>query len=127
MQQKKLNETHNFLVNAQGLSVPEGNIVIFPNGIDELLFEFTMNGLLNGDDEAVKLYFFTQKPLEKDAQTLWLGNEEIRLDVIGYYRELAKKIDVMLTVVYESDSDFVSEESLGYEKNRIGQSWNTTA
>ncbi len=116
MQQKKLNETHNFLVNAQGLSVPEENIVIFPNGIDELLFEFTMNGLLNGDDEAVKLYFFTQKPLEKDAQTLWLGNEEIRLDVIGYYRELAKKIDVTLTVVYESDSDFVSEESLGYEK-----------
>ena len=95
----------------------EGNICVFPNGINELMLECVLNSVIDGDSEkSVILYFFTNSPISKDAKTFLLNDFEIRKDVLSYYADLAKKCDISWHVVYEVDQNFVNEQSLGFLK-----------
>lgn len=43
--QKKINEMHDFLISDAGGSWAEKDIVIFPNGVDEAMLSFVLEGL----------------------------------------------------------------------------------
>lgn len=45
-----------------------------------------------------------------------LGDEEIRKEIIEYYQGLFEKIGSSLKVFYEVDSEYISENALGYER-----------
>ena len=118
--QKKLIEMQNFLAGNAGGFVPERNICIFPNGVSELLLESVLNNMLDGSAgekvDEVLLYFCTETPVLDDESSLWLSGEEIRKDVIDYYIRLFGEMGIGFQQIFDSDHDFVSEESLGYEK-----------
>ena len=118
--------------------VQEEKIVLFPNGLSELLLETVLNNIIeevsagDGIDEAtedvdeVLLYFCTQKEADLNTElsdsacpgveVVRLGEDEVRKEVIAYYTELAAQLGVRLRVVYETDGELVSEEELGWEK-----------
>lgn len=51
--QKILEETHSFLTTKEGELIPEQDIIILPNGTNELLLESTLNGIVDEQpDEA---------------------------------------------------------------------------
>lgn len=125
--QKKLEDIHNELLNKG-----DSHVMAFANGIDELMLEYALNNILDGNagekasgarDVSVLLYFCARTPEElrakmadADCDVVRLGENEIRRDVIAYYADLAKKCDVDFQVLYDSDRKMVSEESLGYEE-----------
>ena len=128
-QQKRLVEKYNFRTNKQE---PDRTIV-FPNGVSELFLEGVLNNVLDDateKDEAceVLLYFCALKENDLCAELsgscipgieiVKLGTEEIRKDVIEYYENLAEKMDVILQVEFEADSEYVCEKELGYEPVR---------
>ena len=118
--QKKLIEMQEFLISEEGGSLPERNVCVFPNGVSELLLEYGLNNIFDGKagDEAdsILLYFCTERPVRDDDSSVWLGGEEIRREVISYYENLAKKCGIGFQVIFDSDSEFVAEEALGWEK-----------
>ena len=72
---------------------------------------------------SVLLYFCARseadlnaKMADADCEVVRLGENEIRRDVIAYYAELAERFGLDFQIVYDWDSEWVSEESLGYEK-----------
>lgn len=65
---------------------------------------------------SILLYICTLRPVAEDEKTFWLGGEEIRRDVIRHYEELAAECGIDMQVIFDSDSEMVSEEELGYEK-----------
>ena len=131
-QQKKLVAMHDYLTSEAGGSVSERNIIIFPNGVPELLLESVLNGVFDSaaeeDSSEVLLYFCAMTEADLNAElsdsyvsgveVVRLGNDEIRKDVIAYYAALAEKMGIGFQVRYESDCELVREEVLGYE--RIG-------
>lgn len=66
------------------------------------------NGLL--------LYTCTLQPVGDGEESFWLGGEEIRRDVILHYQELAAECGIDMQVVFDFDSEMVSEEELGWEE-----------
>lgn len=113
--QKKLDDLHNSLLEKDGW-----NVTCMANGADEFMLEYALNNVLNentGDEVGgVLLYFCTEKPVSENDETFFLNKWEIRKDVISYYAELLKKSGIDFQVIYDSDSNFVSEEDLGYEE-----------
>ena len=130
--QLKVEKMYDFLTSESDWRVPEKNIVMFPNGIDELFFESVLNGVFDEaaeDDGEVLLYFCAKAESDLYAElsdceiagveVVRLGEDEIRKDVIAYYAEkLADMLGVKCRVMYEADGEFVREEMLGYEKVR---------
>ncbi|MBQ7753110.1 MAG: hypothetical protein IJR80_05585, partial [Treponema sp.] len=86
--QKKLNDLFDSLIEKDGWHVTS-----LANGTDELMLEYALNNILDGNagEEAsgVMLYFCTEKPLPASEETFWLCGNEIRKDVIEYYSQLA--------------------------------------
>ena len=129
--QKKLIDKHAFLSSDEGGAIPERNIIIFPNGVNELFLEGVLNGVFDSaaeeDDSEILLYFCAKTECDLHAElsdsccegveVIRLGKDEIRKDVIAYYAEkLAGMLGVKCRVVYEADDALVSEETLGYER-----------
>ena len=128
--QKKLVDIHDFLTSTAGGAVPERNIVIFPNGVHELLLESALNGIFDAaaeeDESEVLLYLCAATEADLHAElsdsacagveVVRLGSDEVRKDVIAYYAELAEKLEIGFRMVYAADSELVSESALGYEK-----------
>lgn len=132
--QKKLEDFHDSLW--QTGEYQPGNIVAFPNGVQELFLELALNEAVDklcaeSDEESdvigkILLYFCARTKSDLDAelsnsytsevQAVRLGNDEVRKDVIEYYQGLCKRCDIDMQVVYDWDGDFVSQESLGWEK-----------
>ena len=112
--QRKLVAKYDFLVDEGGFE-PCG-IVMFPNGMHELLLESALNNALEEVSDEVLLYLCTESPPAPDAEVVRLGTEEIRRDVIAYYAGLAEELGVRLCVEHEADTQLVSEEALGYER-----------
>ena len=127
--QKKLEDLHNELLKKD---CKDGwHVTCFANGIDELTLEYALNNIFEGNagDEAdsvrhvnVLLYFCARceadlnaKMADADCDVVRLGENEIRREVISYYEELSKKLELEMQVVYDVDGELVSEESLGYE------------
>ena len=113
--QKKLNDLFDSLIEKNGW-----HVTCLANGTDELMLEYALNNILDGNagDEAsgVMLYFCTEKPLPASEETFWLCGNEIRKDGIDYYSQLAKKCEIDFQVIYDCDRELISEEELGYEK-----------
>ena len=118
--QKKLVEMQEFLISEEGVSLPERNVGVFPNGVSELLLEYGLNNIFSenaeGDVSEILLYICTEKAISESDESVWLGGEEIRREVIAYYENLSKKCGIKFQVIFDSDSEFVSEESLGWER-----------
>lgn len=72
--------------------------------------------MFNEETKSILLYFCTKTPVSNNSPTLFIGGEEIRFDVIQHYKDLAKKMEIDLQVIYDVCSEFVSEDELGYEK-----------
>ncbi len=135
--QKKLVSMHDFLVSVAGGSWMESEIIVFPNGVPELMLETVLhNGLEEcaSDDEKasgtemtgeVFLYFCARTEKDLDGKlsdsdfsgvtVVRLGADEIRKDVIAYYGELARRLEVGMRVEYACDGELVSERELGWE------------
>ena len=118
-----------------------GNILAFPNGVNELFLESVLNEtidkLCDADSEEGKsnggifLYLCAKSEADLHAELsdsaisgveiVRLGENEIRKEVIAYYAGLAEKLDVAFKVDFSVDGDFVSEKSLGYEVLEMNQ------
>ena len=136
--QKKLEHVHDALVSAASGALPESAIVMFPNGVHELLLEAALNNALeyaaSEDDGEVLLYLCARSEADLNALSEYeavgygkvalvrLGDDEIRKDVIAYYEDLARKMEVGFRVVYDYDGELVSEETLGWEHVTVGES-----
>ena len=128
--QLKVEKMYDFLTSESDWRVPEKNIVMFPNGVNELFLESVLNGVFDEaaeDDGEVLLYFCAKAESDLYAElsdsacagveVVRLGENEIRKDVIAYYAEkLADMLGVKCRVMYEADSASISAESIGWEK-----------
>ncbi|MBQ4378003.1 MAG: hypothetical protein IJR39_13005 [Treponema sp.] len=128
--QKKLEKKYDFLETKEGFE--PGSIVSFPNGVTELFLESTLNEAFDkatdddSDSGKVFLYLFAKTEADLNAElsdscvegvkVVRLGNNEIRKEVLAYYADLAEKQEIDFLVVYDFDSEFISEEELGFEK-----------
>lgn len=124
MNQKKIVEIHNFLVSKEAVRISEKNIVLFPNGIDELLLESMLNASFDWakeeENREVLLYLCASHSSDLSAnlsdscvpgvEVVKLGKYEIRKEVLNYYTDLAKKLDFNFSVFYECDCTYLSEE-----------------
>ena len=128
--QKKLAAMYDFLTSKAGGAFCPQNIIVFPNGVSELMLESALNSVFDKAYEEEKsevfLYFCADCKAHLSAElsdselsgikVVRLGKDEIRKDVIAYYSEkLSKRLGVKCRVAYEVDGDFVREEELGYE------------
>ena len=125
--QEKLAETYDSLV-AGEKKVPPANIIVFPNGVHELLLEGALSQILDEEPEEILICFFALAEADLNALSDYeatgtgriplvrLGKDEIRREVISYYEDLAKDMGIALSVTYFSDRSFVSEGELGYEE-----------
>ena len=103
------------------LSEKDGwNVTCMANGSDEFMLDFALNNVLDGNtgDEVsgLFLYFCTKTPVADSEKTFWLGENEIRKDVIDYYARLFSESGIDFQVIYDSDHEIVSEEEMGYEE-----------
>ena len=132
--QKKLEDFHNSLERS-GEYQPE-NIVVFPNGANELFLEMVLNETFDkicdgdtGEEDIIGgllLYVCTRTKADLSAElsdcavpgveVVLLGEDEVRKEVIAYYEDLAEKMGVGFRVEYDWDGEFVREEELGYER-----------
>ena len=113
--QKKLNDMIDSLSEKDGW-----NVTCIANGTDEFMLEYALNNVLDGntgdDASGLFLYFCTKTPVDDSEETFWLGENEIRKDVIEHYAKLFAESGIDFQLVYDSDREMVSEEELGYEK-----------
>lgn len=128
--QKKLEEKYDFLETKEGFE--PGSIVSFPNGVTELFLESVLNESFDkaadedSDSGKVVLYLFAKAEADLNSvlsdscvegvEVVRLGDNEIRKEVLAYYADLAEKQDIDFQVVYDFDSEFISETELGFEK-----------
>lgn len=96
------------------------HVDVFPNGINEFLLEYALNNILSGNAgekaNGILLYFCCEESIKESDCSIWLCGDEIRKDVINHYEKLSRECEIDFQVVYDCDCEFVSEESLGYEK-----------
>lgn len=123
--QKKINAMYDYLTKKTGNNYRPENIVMFPNGINELFLEGVIDEAFN-NATGVFLYLCVQKKSDLNAElsdsaipgieVVKLGKEEIRKDVICYYQDdFAKKIDIQMHVEYAVDGELINEKDLGFE------------
>ncbi len=104
--QKKINEMHDFLTSEAGGFWAEKDIVIFPNGVSEVMLSFVLERLRADKTEQILLYICTLSLVaDDDDESVWLGGEEIRKSVIE-----AACADGRGQVVYDSCREVVSDE-----------------
>lgn len=111
--QKKLEGMFDFLDSKRNKG---DSIVTFANGISELMLEIVMENSIRQNPDSILLYICTLHPISDDEKSVWLGGEEIRHDVISHYQMIAAECGIDFQVIFDSDSELVSEEVLGYEK-----------
>lgn len=111
--QKKLEEMFDFLESKRSSG---DSIVTFANGISELMLEMVLDNSMKQNPDSILLYICTLQPVAENEKTIWLRGEEIRRDAISHYQTLAAECGIDMQVLFDSDSEMVSEEELGYEK-----------
>ena len=134
--QKKMIDMYKLLTISEKFPVPSCNIITFPNGVNEMLLEGVLNKtfdeISNTDNDIehssdrIILFLCTNSESDLNAEledsftpninVIRLNNEEIRKDVIAYYKTIAEKYEIDMQVIYDWDNEFLSDESLGYEK-----------
>ncbi len=113
--QNKISQFHDSLIADDGFK--ENEVVVFPNGISELMLEYALNNASsnNKNDSVVLLYVCTSSPVSDFDKSVWLCGEELRKSVIEHYATL---LGNRFQVIYDSDREEISDAELGYE--RIG-------
>ena len=97
---------HDFLTSEAGGFWAEKDIVIFPNGVSEVMLSFVLERLRADKTEQILLYICTLSLVaDDDDESVWLGGEEIRKSVIE-----AACADGRGQVVYDSCREVVSDE-----------------
>ena len=114
--QKKLVDMHNSLVSKEWGGFSEHDIVIFPNGVSELLLECALNNMVEQGAQRILLYFYTESPVKNNDEVIWLCGEGIRKDIIEYCKSNFTNIEFQ--IIYDVSNDFISEAELGYEKGK---------
>lgn len=132
--QNKLNDLHDSLENS-GEYEP-GSIIVFPCGVHELFLECVLNEAFDkicesaseDDDVIGGIFLYLCALAESDlhaelsdsyttgVEAVRLGNDEIQKGVITHYQDLAEKCGIEFRVEYDFDGEFLSDESLGWEK-----------
>lgn len=110
--QKKLEDMSDFLNSKNG----RRGMVTFANGITEQMLEMVLDNSMKQNPDSIILYLCTLQPVGDDENSLWLGGEEIRRNVISHYQELAAECGIDMQVIFDSDRELVSEEELGWEE-----------
>lgn len=113
---KKAEEMYDFLCTDNGGTIPAGNIIVFPQGVSELMLEGVLNRMFDSETQSILLYFCTKTTVSNSSPTFFIGDEEIRFDVIEHYQKFAKKAEIDLQVIYDVCAEVISEDDLGYEK-----------
>ena len=131
--QKKIEDMFDFLDSKRNKG---DSIVTFANGISEMMLELVLDNSLkqlaeevvepaettsNGKMNSILLYICTSQPVAERENSIWLGGEEIRRDVIEHYQELARECGIDMQVVMEDDSEILNEKELGWEKTIDGE------
>ena len=128
--QRKIEDMYDFLTGGAGGRYEPENIIVFPNGTNELFLENLLNASFDKaseeDEGNVLLYLCTREETDLSAElsdcavpgveAVRLGEDEVRKEVIAYYAGLAEKMGLGFRVEYGVDGDFLPEEELGYEK-----------
>ena len=139
--QKKIEEKQNSLEKCSDYK--PGSVVVFPNGIEELFLESVLNEAFekvaseddeNTDSEStgeVILYLCAQSKADLNAElsdccaegvtAFRLGNYEIRKEVISYYYNFAEELDLNFCVSFDTCSEYLNEDDLGYEPVSVVQ------
>lgn len=110
--QKKLEDISDFLNSKNG----RRGVVTFANGITEQMLEMVLDNSMKQNPDSILLYLCTLQPVGDDENSLWLGGEEIKCDVISHYQTLAAECGIDMQVIFDSDRELVSEEELGWEE-----------
>lgn len=111
--QKKIEEMFDFLDSKKSAG---DSIVAFANGISEIMLEMVLDNSVKQKPGSIFLYICTLQTVGESEESIWLGGEEIRKDVIEHYQELAAECGIDMQVIFDSDSEMVSEDELGWEK-----------
>ncbi len=109
--QKKINEMHDFLTGEAGGSWAEKEIMIFPNGVDEAMLSFVLERLKSDKTEQILLYICTLSPVADEDKSVWLGENEVRKNVIE-----TSCADGCGQVIYDCGRELVREEEIGLEE-----------
>lgn len=116
------------LLEENGGLYSENEIMIFPNGIDELNIAYFMNSLRAGRITEILLYFCPVSPVLDFEKTVWLGGNEIRKSIFeqptaldGFIRQFSCDCDRIgesfsVQVIYDSDCKFMNCEEYYLDK-----------
>ena len=113
---KKTEEMVDFLTTTEGGAFPRSNVIGFPNGIDELTLEAFISRLLTPDTKSIFMYICTKLPVKNTETSIWLNGDELRRDVIAEFQNQAKDLDIDFQLIFDTCSELLTEEELGYEK-----------
>lgn len=90
--------------------------------------ESVLNNVMDQEPDEASLYIFAKSQEDLNALSEYeavgygklpvvkLGSEEIRKEVIDYYKDLFEKTGSTLKVFYKVALDVVSDEEAGYER-----------
>ena len=125
--QKKINEMHDFLTSEAGGFWAEKEITIFPNGVTEAMLSFVLERLKADKTEQILLLYYicTLSPVSDEDKYVWLGENEVRKNVIESVTstgsatanpELVEPVETNgVQVIYDVCRDFVPDEETADE------------
>ena len=132
--QKKIDSMYDSLLSENGGPYEENEIMIFPNGIDEVSLVYVLNNLRMGGVNQILLYICTVSPAEDWERTVWLGGNEIRkvifekpASLAGFVQKSGKNPvgeeggsggKFFVQVVYDSDREFVDGSEYYFDAER---------
>ena len=123
--QKNMLCKYNFLTAKDGHSLSPANVTAFYNGVSEIILEAALNKASDAfcQDDAdgdCLLYFCALSQAELDLPSQYetvgfghlpvvlIGKDEIRKEVIAYYKNFFSQLGVNLLVEYDFCYDFVA-------------------
>lgn len=80
--QKKIEDFHDFLISNEGGSWSETEILVFPNGVTQKMFEFVLEHLKADKVDYVLVYICTESVVLDSDKNVWLCTDKISKRVI---------------------------------------------
>ncbi len=108
--QKKINEMHDFLTGEAGGSWAEKDIVIFPNGVSEVMLSFVLERLRADKTEQILLYICTSSPIAESDKSIWLNGEEICKSAVEKFCGFCRSSSINVQVIYDTCRDFIPDD-----------------
>ena len=142
--QKKIDSMYDSLLSENGGPYEENEIMIFPNGIDEVSLVYVLNNLRMSGIEQILLYICTASPVFDYEKTVWLGGNEIRkvifekpASLAGFLRGAGAASETAdfsmrdvggfsVQVVYDSDRTYMSGEDYFFDAALSPEFWGGT-